>query len=104
VAWAEQVFPADHPALPGHFPGDPVIPGALLLAETLRAIESGLGVPLSPCRIRSAKFLSPARPGDRIVIEFSPTGAGAEVSFCCRVGGREVLRGVVTCGGHPTPA
>jgi 3-hydroxyacyl-[acyl-carrier-protein] dehydratase len=29
----------DHPALAGHFPGFPVVPGVVLLDETLHAIE-----------------------------------------------------------------
>ena len=30
---------ADHPALAGHFSGVPIVPGVLLLDETLRALE-----------------------------------------------------------------
>jgi 3-hydroxymyristoyl/3-hydroxydecanoyl-(acyl carrier protein) dehydratase len=104
VATAEQLIPADHPALPGHFPGDPVVPGALLLAWALQSIEAGAGVSLSPCRIKSAKFPSPARPGDRITIAYAPTGAGAAMRFSCTVGGRDVLRGEVACAGRSTPA
>jgi 3-hydroxyacyl-[acyl-carrier-protein] dehydratase len=88
----EQRFPSDHPAAQGHFPGNPIIPGALLLSETLRAAELSLGVSLSSCRIRSAKFLSPARPGDRVVMEFSRSGE-IGISFTCTVGGKAVLSG-----------
>ena len=91
---AERVFPADHPAALGHFPGNPIIPGAVLLDEILRAIESGLGASLSPCRIKSAKFLAPVRPGEHVVIEFSRPGAGA-IRFACLRGGQTVLKGEV---------
>jgi 3-hydroxyacyl-[acyl-carrier-protein] dehydratase len=101
LATAERVFPADHPAALGHFPGNPVIPGALLLAETLRAIASGTGARLSPCRIRSAKFLAPVRPGDRVVIEFGDPVAGA-IRFTCQRGGQPVLKGEVACGAAST--
>jgi len=30
---------AEHPALAGHFPGAPILPGVLLLDEMLRAVE-----------------------------------------------------------------
>ncbi len=96
MATAERVFPADHPAALGHFPGNPIIPGAVLLDETLRAIETGLGVNLSFCRIKSAKFLAPVRPGDRVVIEFSRSSAGA-IRFTCLRRGQAVLRGEVAC-------
>ena len=92
----ERVFRPDHPAAQGHFPGNPIIPGAVLLDETLRAIEAGLDTGLAPFRIRSAKFLHPARPGDRVQIEFSRTARG-EIKFTCAVEGRTVLTGQVTC-------
>ena len=30
---------AEHPALAGHFPGAPILPGVLLLDEMVRAVE-----------------------------------------------------------------
>ena len=92
----ERVFRPDHPASHGHFPGNPIIPGAVLLDETLRAIEAGLEAGLAPFRIRSAKFLHPARPGDRVQIEFSRTAQG-EIRFTCAVEGRTVLSGQISC-------
>jgi 3-hydroxymyristoyl/3-hydroxydecanoyl-(acyl carrier protein) dehydratase len=101
LATAERVFPADHPAMAGHFPGHPVVPGALLLGEALRTVAAELGMDLSICRVRSAKFMAPVRPGERIVIEFSGSGARA-ARFACIVGGRTALRGEVSCGAEPT--
>jgi 3-hydroxymyristoyl/3-hydroxydecanoyl-(acyl carrier protein) dehydratase len=69
----------------------------------LRAIESGLGLNLSSCHIRFAKFLAPVRPGDRVVIEFSRPGAGA-IRFTCLRGGQPVLKGEVACVAISTPA
>lgn len=99
----ERFFPLDHPAAQGHFPGNPIIPGAVLLSETLRAIEASLDLSLSPGQLGSAKFLHPARPGDRVRIEFSDSTRGA-IKFACSVGPVTVLTGVVTCEALSTPA
>ncbi len=95
MARLERTFAPDHPAAQGHFPGNPVIPGALLLSETLQAVAAALEVELSQYRIDSAKFLSAARPGDSVTIEFAvPRRDRAE--FVCSVAGRTVLTGNVT--------
>jgi 3-hydroxymyristoyl/3-hydroxydecanoyl-(acyl carrier protein) dehydratase len=31
-------LPADHPSVEGHFPGNPIFPGAVLLDEILHAL------------------------------------------------------------------
>lgn len=96
----ERLFPSDHLAARGHFPGNPIIPGAVLLDEALRAIAAEIGAGVSPCCIRSAKFLAPVRPGERVAIEFDRTQAG-NVRFACTVNGKAVLRGEATCGAAP---
>jgi 3-hydroxymyristoyl/3-hydroxydecanoyl-(acyl carrier protein) dehydratase len=60
----------DHPSLPGHFPGHPVVPGVLLLERVLDAIESAHG-PLGALRLPQVKFLQPLLPGERarVVLE-----------------------------------
>jgi AMP-binding enzyme len=65
---AIQAIPADHPALPGHFPGDPLVPGVTLLsrvAETLRARFPDS----APGELLHARFHSPLRPGEPFAIE-----------------------------------
>ena len=32
-------IPQDHPAIPGHFPGNPVVPGVIILQEVIKAIH-----------------------------------------------------------------
>ena len=56
------IIAADHPALPGHFPGAPIVPGVLLLDEALRAAASAQRA-ADYWRIGSAKFIKPVRPG-----------------------------------------
>lgn len=66
-------IPVDHPALPGHFPGAPVVPGVLLLAEGLLQLGRLAGMPLHCRRIDSAKFLQPVAPGTEVTATLSLT-------------------------------
>ena len=62
---------ADHPALPGHFPDAPVVPGVLLLAEGLRRLEMLVAAPIQCRRIESAKFLQPVEAGAAVTAKLS---------------------------------
>jgi 3-hydroxymyristoyl/3-hydroxydecanoyl-(acyl carrier protein) dehydratase len=95
VAVLKKSLPADHPAAQGHFPGNPIIPGAVLLSETVRMIEAALGRSLSPLRIGRAKFPHPARPGDQLHVTF--TDIPGAIRFECAVGAKTVLAGEVEC-------
>jgi 3-hydroxymyristoyl/3-hydroxydecanoyl-(acyl carrier protein) dehydratase len=85
---------ADHPAYAGHFPNFPVLPGAVLLDEVLRAIAGERGGNLNVWRIASAKFLGAVRPGDALRIEFDAQAGGA-ISFSVLAAGRKVVSGVL---------
>jgi len=60
----EFVVPQDHPALPGHFPGRPVVPGVVVLERVMEAIEAAHG-PLGALRLPQVKFVQPLLPGER---------------------------------------
>jgi len=61
-------IPADHPSLPGHFPGRPLVPGVMLLERVLEAIEATHGA-LDGLRLPQVKFLQPLLPGETARIE-----------------------------------
>jgi 3-hydroxyacyl-[acyl-carrier-protein] dehydratase len=82
VPQQERHFDREHPTAAGHFPGNPIIPGAVLLDEVLGAIAAARGVPATPCDIKSVKFLLPVRPGDRIVIRWHD-GPSGDTRFEC---------------------
>jgi 3-hydroxyacyl-[acyl-carrier-protein] dehydratase len=50
----------EHPSLPGHFPGDPIVPGAILLDHAIANVERAFG--RKAAMILAAKFLIPVRP------------------------------------------
>lgn len=85
---------ANHPTGAGHFPGNPIIPGALLLAEVLARIGQAEQLQLVPGRIKAAKFLHPVRPGDSVEIEYACSPQGT-IEFQCAVAGTRVLTGGV---------
>ncbi|OIR02101.1 3-hydroxyacyl-[acyl-carrier-protein] dehydratase FabZ [mine drainage metagenome] len=88
---------ANHPTGAGHFPGNPIIPGALLLAEVLARIGQAERLQLVPGRIKAAKFLHPVRPGDTVEIEYERSPQGA-IEFQCAVAGTRVLTGGIVAG------
>jgi 3-hydroxyacyl-[acyl-carrier-protein] dehydratase len=90
---------ADHPTGAGHFPGNPIIPGALLLAEVLRIVAAAEKMHITSCNIKSAKFQHPVRPGDSVDIEYAFTTTGA-LDFKCAVAGIRVLSGVISTTSH----
>jgi len=58
----------DHPCLPGHFPGHPLVPGVVLLDQVVGLIEARHG-PLGPLRLPQVKFMQPLRPDEAARIE-----------------------------------
>lgn len=93
----ELQFAADHPSGAGHFPGNPIIPGALLLAAVLRCIAKAEGAHFTSCNVKAAKFLHPVRPGDRVAIEYARSVQGT-LEFHCTVAGIRVMTGAVVAG------
>ena len=66
---AQIVFAQDHPAFAGHFPGAPIVPGVLLLAEALERLAQEGAAPLNCARLHSVKFLRPVHPGELVDVE-----------------------------------
>ena len=60
----------EHPALPGHFPGAPVVPGVVLLERVLAAIGATMGEADGPLRLPRVKFMQPLLPGETAAVEF----------------------------------
>ncbi len=70
------LFPAEHAAFPDHFPENPLVPGALLLDETLAVLAGARGLPYEALEVRQAKFVQPVRPDQVIDISWEDAGKG----------------------------
>lgn len=92
---ADLRFEPDHPAFAGHFPGNPVVPGVLLVDAVVALAESS-GLPAGALRLAQVKFLQSLLPGQAAAIEIER----AEARWRFRV-----VRGdLLLCSGEFTPA
>lgn len=87
-------FDSGHPALPGHFPGCPLVPGVLMLEQVALALRARRGQRLS--RVIEAKFMAPLLPDESVQLELSQTGANmSRISFRIQRDGTVLARGIV---------
>ncbi len=89
--------PVDHPAFTGHFPGNPILPGVVLLDRALQTISDACGIAQDTCEIISVKFLSPVVPGDELVIRHSISASGT-IRFDIEAGTRKIASGSIAPG------
>jgi len=61
---------ANHAAIPGHFPGHPVVPGVVLLERVIRAVARSYP-DAAITRIEHVKFLEVLRPDETFEIALS---------------------------------
>lgn len=87
-------IPTDHPAYAGHFPGQPVLPGVVLLDATLRALELAGRVDCGRWEINTAKFQSAVRPGEELTLQHETLPNGS-IRFAIRTPDRAVASGTV---------
>ena len=98
------VIAADHPSLPGHFPGRPVVPGVVMLDRVLELIESrypeAAGAPL---RLPQVKFLQPLLPEQTASIELQALSGAAPLRWRFRIHrGESLLASGEVVAGSPS--
>ena len=82
---------ADHPVLPGHFPGNPIVPGVVILDHILAAVA--VAFPAYQVNgIRKLKFLRPLLSGKICDVQLADIKAG-RLRFLCLQAGERIAEG-----------
>ena len=81
---------ATHPSLPGHFPGQPVVPGVVLLDRVAACVEQASGRHFATLPV--VKFMQPVLPDQTVELSVRMEAAG-RVHFTIRRGDAIILTG-----------
>jgi 3-hydroxymyristoyl/3-hydroxydecanoyl-(acyl carrier protein) dehydratase len=85
---------SDHPALAGHFPGHPVVPGVLVLDEVIETLRHRYGQALVVTGLPAVKLSSPLKPEEPLKITIEPENPET-AAFTCRTGDRLIASGSI---------
>jgi 3-hydroxyacyl-[acyl-carrier-protein] dehydratase len=77
---------ADHPAFAGHFPGQPILPGVVLLDEVIAAVESTFCDVAGAITVKTTKFHATVSPGTPLslrltVLQTLPDATPSAIDF-----------------------
>lgn len=76
-------IPREHPSYAGHFPGQPIVPGVVLLDLVLQAAEQGPGwnSPAAALDIPVCKFVQAVLPGAVLALQLSADADSDTLNF-----------------------
>jgi 3-hydroxymyristoyl/3-hydroxydecanoyl-(acyl carrier protein) dehydratase len=104
--WEQDLrVPADLACWPGHFPGQPILPGVLQLDWAIRLLVRWRGGEAWPRRVEGLKFKQVVRPGEVLTLTLEQEPGGARFRFVLARAGTTISLGriVVAEAGEPEP-
>lgn len=87
------IVEANHPSLPGHFPGHPIVPGVVILERIVADFERRTGA--RAVGVKRMKFTRPLAPGEEFFVEWAEPQKGG-VRFTVKVGADVLASGQLT--------
>jgi len=82
-----------HASLAGHFPGNPLVPGVVILDEVMSSIRRQIDN-VEICSLPAVKFLSPLLPGNEVTVTLEKKQT-ALLDFTCHAADRLICSGQV---------
>jgi 3-hydroxyacyl-[acyl-carrier-protein] dehydratase len=92
-------IPDAHPCYAGHFPGQPILPGVLLLQRVMVFAQSQLASPLKNFSLVNVKFLAPVLPGAKLSVNFISSHP-TEHKFTVHLWGEAGTTDTLACSGQ----
>lgn len=92
-------IPNHHACFAGHFPGQPILPGVLLLERVMAFAQVQLPGALKNFSLLNVKFLAPVLPGAQLTMQITASQPG-DYKFAVLLLGTQGAADTLACSGQ----